>query len=71
MNHANISDIATYLRAYAQELGERILESYLPLHAIDDPPPPLICKLLRKPYPAQTLASWAWSGAGSRLVQER
>ena len=52
----DITDIATYLRAHAQELGDRILESYPPLHAIDGPPSPIISKLLRKPYPAQTLA---------------
>jgi len=46
-----ITDIPTYLRAHAQELGDRILQSYPPLHSIDDPPSPLISKLLRKPYP--------------------
>ena len=51
-----LETIADYLRAHAQELGDRILESYPPLHAIDDPPSPLISKLLRKPYPAQTPA---------------
>ena len=50
MKHANISDIPTYLRVNAEELGNRILESYPPLHAIDDPPSPLISKLIRKPY---------------------
>ena len=49
-----ITDIPTYLRAHAQELGNRILESYPPLHSIDDPPSPMIGKLLRKPYAAQT-----------------
>jgi hypothetical protein len=42
----DITDIATYLRAHAQELGDRILQSYPPLHAIEDPPSPLISKLL-------------------------
>ena len=51
-----ITDIPTYLRAYAQELRDRILESHPPLHAIDDPPSPMISRLLRKPCPAQTLA---------------
>ena len=51
-----LQDIADYLCAHAPELGNRILESYPPLHAIDDPPSPLISKLLRKPYPTQTLA---------------
>ena len=48
--------IAEYLRTFTQELGERILESFPPLHAVDDPASPLIAKLLRKPYPAQALA---------------
>jgi hypothetical protein len=48
--------IAEYLRAHAQVLGDRIFESHPPLHSIDDPPSPIIGKLLRKPYPAQTLA---------------
>ena len=34
-----MTDIATYLTA--QELGDRILESYPPLHSIDDPTSPV------------------------------
>src|SRR5579862_199864 len=56
MKNANISDIPTYLRVYSAELGERILTSYPPLHAVDSAPSPLISKLLRRPYPAQTAA---------------
>ena len=48
--------ISDYLRMYATELGNRILQSFPPLHAVDDPPSPLISKLLRKPFLAQTLA---------------
>ena len=48
--------IADYLRGHAEELGNRILESYPPLHSIGAPPSSMIGKLLRKPYPAQTLA---------------
>jgi len=48
--------IADYLRERSEELGSRILESHPPLHAIDDPPSPMISRLLRKPCPAQTLA---------------
>ena len=51
-----LENIADYLRAHAQELGDRILESYPPLHSIDDPPSPMIGKLLRKPYSSQILA---------------
>jgi hypothetical protein len=70
-----ITDIATYLRAHAQELGDRILESYPPLHSIDDPPSPMIGKLLRKPYPAQTLAimglvrRWQQARAGAVIAE--
>ncbi len=49
-------DINEYLRALAPELGERILCSYPPLHAVDDQASPLLGPLLRKPFPAQTLA---------------
>ena len=51
-----LENIADYLRAHAQELGNRILESHAPLHSIDDAPSPMIGRLLRKPYPAQTVA---------------
>jgi hypothetical protein len=70
-----IIDIATYLRAHAQALGNRILESYPPLHSIDDPPSPIIRKLLRKPYPAQTLAimglvrRWQQARAGAVIAE--
>jgi hypothetical protein len=49
-------DINEYLRAHASELAERILRAYPPLHGVDDPTSPLIGHLLRKPFPAQTLA---------------
>jgi hypothetical protein len=67
--------IAEYLRTFTQELGERILESFPPLHAVDDPPSPLISKLLRKPYPAQTLAimglvhRWRQARAGAVIAE--
>ncbi|HEV2386494.1 MAG TPA: hypothetical protein VGS20_04490 [Candidatus Acidoferrales bacterium] len=48
--------ISEYLRAWAPELGERILRSYPPLQGVEDPPPPLLGQLLRKSFPAQTLA---------------
>ena len=70
-----ITDIPTYLRAHAQELGNRILESYPPLYSIDDPPSPMIGKLLRKPYPAQTLAimglvrRWQQARAGAVIAE--
>lgn len=49
-------DINEYLRAWAPELGERILQTYPPLHGFDEAASPLTGQLLRKPFPAQTLA---------------
>jgi hypothetical protein len=49
-------DINDYMRAWASALGERILQTFPPLHGFDDAPSPLIAQLLRKPFPAQTLA---------------
>ena len=56
MSHDNITDITTYLRAHAIELGERILETYPPLQSTKDPVAPRIATLLRKALPAQALA---------------
>ena len=67
--------IAQYLRDHALELGSRILEPHRPLHAVDDPPAPIISKLLRKPYPAQTLAimglvrRWQQARAGAVIAE--
>lgn len=49
-------NINEYLRAWAPELGERILHTYPPLQGFDDVTSPLTRQLLRKPFPAQTLA---------------
>jgi superfamily II DNA or RNA helicase len=56
VNHDNITDIATYLRNHATELGTRILETYPPLQSTKDPVAPRIATLLRKALPAQALA---------------
>ena len=67
--------ISDYLRMYATELGNRILLSFPPLHAVDDPPSPLISKLLRKPFLAQTLAImgltrvWQQARAGAVIAE--
>ena len=67
--------ISDYLRAFSSEMGERILESFPPLHAVDAPPSPVIGKLLRKPYPAQTLAimglvrRWQQARAGAVIAE--
>lgn len=71
----DIDSIATYLRAWAPELGERIVQTYPPLHGFDDAASPLTGQLLRKPFPAQTLAMMGvvkrWNDArGAAVIAE-
>jgi hypothetical protein len=67
--------ISDYLRTFTSELGERILESFPPLHAVDDRPSPMITKLLRRAYPAQVLAimglvrRWQQARAGAVIAE--
>jgi hypothetical protein len=68
-------DINEYLRAWAPELGERILQTYPPLHGFDDAASQFIGQLLRKPFPAQTLAMMGvvkrWNEArGAAVIAE-
>ena len=49
--------IQEYLRRFSNELGERILATFPPLHKFDDPVSPRMNTLLRKPYRAQELAA--------------
>jgi hypothetical protein len=51
-----LSNIYDYMRAHAVELGERILSTYPALQQVDDPASPRLSRLLRAPFPAQTLA---------------
>jgi len=51
-----LSTIYDYMRCHAAPLGERILQEYPALHQFDDPVSPRIAELLRKPFPAQTIA---------------
>ncbi len=51
-----LSTIYDYMRAHANLLGERILQEYPALHQFDDPVSPRIENLLRRPFPAQTIA---------------
>ena len=46
-----------YLRMFAGELGERILQSYPALQKADDSLSPRLATLLRKPFPAQAVAA--------------
>ena len=75
MNHDNITDITTYLRAQANELGSRILESYPPLQSTTDEIPDDLSKLLRTALPAQAiaiggLAKHLRSARAARIVAE-
>jgi superfamily II DNA or RNA helicase len=51
-----IATIYDYMRAYAKLLGERIVEEYPALHQFDNSVSPRIEGLLRRPFPAQTIA---------------
>jgi hypothetical protein len=63
-------DIYTYMQLHSAEIGERILSSYPALHGADETPSPLLSRMLRAPYPAQTLAimgvSKRWQLASQR-----
>jgi hypothetical protein len=48
--------ISAYLRAYGNELGEKVLTQFPPLHSPGDPIWPALKQLKRKSFPAQTLA---------------
>jgi hypothetical protein len=68
VTHANITDIATYLRMFAGELGDRILHCYPALQKPDDPLSPRLTTLLRKPFPAQAVAAM---GIAKKLETDR
>src|SRR5271157_2994473 len=53
---SSLSNLNDYWRLHSDELGERILASYPPLHSPEDPPSSQLSRLLRSPYPAQSLA---------------
>ena len=63
-----LSTIYDYMRAHAALLGDRILQEYPALHSFDDPLSPRIAGLLRKPFPAQTIAIM---GVAKRWQQAR
>jgi hypothetical protein len=69
------NNINEYLRAWAPELGDRILRAYPPLQGFDDAVSPLTSQLIRKPFPAQTLAMMGvvkrWNEArGAAVIAE-
>ncbi len=52
----SLGTIHDYLRSHSVEIGERILSSYPALHGADETPSPLLSRMVRVPYPAQSLA---------------
>jgi hypothetical protein len=68
-------DINQYLRTFAPELGDRILQRFPPLQSVEDPGSPLLEQLLRKPFPAQQLAimgtvkQWNEDRAGAVIAE--
>ncbi len=48
--------IHDYLRHHSDEIGDRILSSYPALYGADEAPSALLGRMLRTPYPAQTMA---------------
>jgi hypothetical protein len=69
---AELTTIYDYMRANANLLGERILEKYPALHRFDDPVSPRIDRLLRRPFPAQTIAIMGvvkrWQNARTAMI---
>jgi superfamily II DNA or RNA helicase len=63
-----LSTIYDYMRCHAALLGERILREYPALHQFDDAVSPRIEELLRRPFPAQTIAIM---GVAKRWQQAR
>src|ERR1035438_4421280 len=62
------TNINNYLRQFAYQLEERILQQFPPLHHPDEPLPAELARLRRSPYPAQALAI---AGISKRWEVER
>src|ERR1700730_16194628 len=62
------NSIHDYLRMFAGELGERILQSFPALHNAQDPVLPRLATLLRQPFPAQAVAAM---GRAKKWERER
>jgi len=63
-----LESLDDYLRLLGPALAERIVESFPPLHGVEDLVSPLLARLRREPYPAQALAVM---GVVRRLEQSR
>ena len=62
------NSLQDYLRMFAGELGERILQIFPALHSATDPVSPRLVTLLRKPFPAQAVAAM---GVAKKWEKER
>ncbi len=51
-----LDTIYSYMRAWSDQLGQRILQEYPALQRFEDPISPRLDKLLRRPFPAQAIA---------------
>jgi superfamily II DNA or RNA helicase len=63
-----LDTIYSYMRAFSDQLGQRILQEYPALHRFEDPVSPRIEGLLRRPFPAQSIAIM---GVAKRWRQSR
>ena len=57
MSMSDLKSIGDYLRSFAAELGERIVDTHHALHTPADPVSPRMKTLLRRPYRVQELAA--------------
>ena len=68
----DLSTIYDYMRRHAALLGDRILQEYPALHQFDDAVSPRVKGLIRKPFPAQTIAIMGvakrWQRARTAMV---
>ena len=69
---SELTSIYDYMRANANSLGARIMAEYPALHRIEDAVSPRIDLLLRRPFPAQTIALMGivkrWQQARTAMV---
>jgi hypothetical protein len=67
-----LSNIFDYMRAHATLLGARIMQQFPALHQFDDPVSPRMKGLLRRPFPAQSIAIMGlakrWQQARTSMV---
>ena len=69
---SDLKSIGDYLRAFAAELGERIIKTHPALHKPEDPVSPRMNTLLRRPYRVQEIAAMSvvrrWERARAAAV---